>query len=71
MRGICRRSPGRKHLLVELIVIGFVAGLIAGISPCILPVLPVVLVAGATTAEPDGASSTTTLETGGKPNAGR
>jgi len=29
-------------------VIGFVAGLVAGISPCILPVLPVVLVAGAT-----------------------
>jgi cytochrome c biogenesis protein CcdA/thiol-disulfide isomerase/thioredoxin len=28
--------------------IGFVAGLVAGISPCILPVLPVVLVAGAT-----------------------
>jgi cytochrome c biogenesis protein CcdA/thiol-disulfide isomerase/thioredoxin len=31
-----------------LYVIGFVAGLVAGISPCILPVLPVVLVAGAT-----------------------
>ncbi|MGH9120433.1 MAG: cytochrome c biogenesis protein DipZ [Acidimicrobiales bacterium] len=31
-----------------LIVIGFVAGIVAGISPCILPVLPVVLVAGAT-----------------------
>jgi cytochrome c biogenesis protein CcdA/thiol-disulfide isomerase/thioredoxin len=31
-----------------LYVIGFVAGLIAGISPCILPVLPVILVAGAT-----------------------
>jgi cytochrome c biogenesis protein CcdA/thiol-disulfide isomerase/thioredoxin len=29
-----------------LIVIGIVAGIIAGISPCILPVLPVVLVAG-------------------------
>ena len=28
-----------------LLVVGFVAGLIAGISPCILPVLPVVLVA--------------------------
>ncbi len=41
--------------LVELIVIGFVAGIVAGISPCILPVLPVILVAGATvpeTAEP-------------------
>jgi cytochrome c biogenesis protein CcdA/thiol-disulfide isomerase/thioredoxin len=34
--------------VLELLVIGFVAGLVAGISPCILPVLPVVLVAGAT-----------------------
>jgi cytochrome c biogenesis protein CcdA/thiol-disulfide isomerase/thioredoxin len=34
--------------VVGLLIIGFVAGLIAGISPCILPVLPVVLVAGAT-----------------------
>jgi cytochrome c biogenesis protein CcdA/thiol-disulfide isomerase/thioredoxin len=48
--------------LVELIVVGFVAGVIAGISPCILPVLPVVLVAGATTAEPDVAGTTTTLK---------
>ncbi len=31
-----------------LYLIGFVAGMIAGISPCVLPVLPVVLVAGAT-----------------------
>ena len=31
-----------------LYVIGFVAGLIAGISPCILPVLPIILVAGTT-----------------------
>jgi cytochrome c biogenesis protein CcdA/thiol-disulfide isomerase/thioredoxin len=35
--------------VVELVVIGFVAGIVAGISPCILPVLPVILVAGATT----------------------
>jgi len=35
---------------VALYLIGFVAGLVAGISPCILPVLPVVLVSGATTA---------------------
>jgi cytochrome c biogenesis protein CcdA/thiol-disulfide isomerase/thioredoxin len=34
---------------VILILIGFVAGVIAGISPCVLPVLPVVFVAGATT----------------------
>jgi cytochrome c biogenesis protein CcdA/thiol-disulfide isomerase/thioredoxin len=34
--------------MVELVLIGIVAGFLAGISPCILPVLPVVLVAGAT-----------------------
>jgi len=33
--------------MIELIVIGVVAGFLAGISPCILPVLPVMLVAGA------------------------
>jgi cytochrome c biogenesis protein CcdA/thiol-disulfide isomerase/thioredoxin len=33
--------------MVELVLVGIVAGLLAGISPCILPVLPVVLVAGA------------------------
>src|SRR5271165_2164859 len=35
--------------MLELVIIGVVAGLVAGISPCILPVLPVILVAGATT----------------------
>jgi cytochrome c biogenesis protein CcdA/thiol-disulfide isomerase/thioredoxin len=45
-------------VIIELLAIGFVAGIIAGISPCILPVLPVVLVAGATTpAEVDGAAA--------------
>jgi cytochrome c biogenesis protein CcdA/thiol-disulfide isomerase/thioredoxin len=39
--------------MVELVVVGVVAGFLAGISPCILPVLPVVLVAGA--AQPAGA----------------
>ncbi len=34
---------------MTLILIAIVAGLIAGISPCVLPVLPVVFVAGATT----------------------
>jgi len=33
--------------MISLLLVGFVAGLITGISPCILPVLPVVLVAGA------------------------
>ncbi|HAM01995.1 MAG TPA: thiol:disulfide interchange protein, partial [Acidimicrobiaceae bacterium] len=40
-------NPG----MLGLLGIGFVAGLVAGISPCILPVLPVVLVAGATDPE--------------------
>ena len=38
--------------MVELVLIGLVAGFLAGISPCILPVLPVVLVASAA---PEGA----------------
>ena len=33
--------------MVELIIVGLAAGFLAAISPCILPVLPVVLVAGA------------------------
>ncbi|HTW98024.1 MAG TPA: cytochrome c biogenesis protein DipZ [Acidimicrobiales bacterium] len=32
--------------MVLLVAIGLVAGLLAGVSPCILPVLPVILVAG-------------------------
>jgi cytochrome c biogenesis protein CcdA/thiol-disulfide isomerase/thioredoxin len=38
--------------VIELIVVGVVAGFLAGISPCILPVLPVVLVAGAAPEQP-------------------
>ena len=38
--------------MISLLLVGFVAGLITGISPCILPVLPVVLVAGATATAP-------------------
>jgi cytochrome c biogenesis protein CcdA/thiol-disulfide isomerase/thioredoxin len=34
--------------LILLYLIGFVAGIVAGISPCILPVLPIILVAGVT-----------------------
>jgi cytochrome c biogenesis protein CcdA len=41
-------GPKDTDVLVALYFIGFVAGLVAGISPCILPVLPVVLVAGTT-----------------------
>lgn len=47
--------------LLTLALIGLVGGLVTGISPCILPVLPVVLVAGATgssgAAGPRGAAS--------------
>src|SRR5580693_1697960 len=39
--------PQRGDGMVELVVVGIVAGFLAGVSPCILPVLPVVLVAGA------------------------
>ena len=48
----------------RVVIIGFVAGIVAGISPCILPVLPVVLVAGATT--PPGGGSPTVA---GQPSA--
>ncbi len=34
--------------MIGLVLVGVVAGFLAGISPCILPVLPVVLVVGAT-----------------------
>jgi len=39
--------------MLGLVLVGVVAGFLAGVSPCILPVLPVVLVAGAST--PDSA----------------
>jgi cytochrome c biogenesis protein CcdA/thiol-disulfide isomerase/thioredoxin len=40
--------------VIGLVLVGVVAGFLAGISPCILPVLPVVLVAGATGTSPAG-----------------
>ncbi|HUC59526.1 MAG TPA: cytochrome c biogenesis protein DipZ [Streptosporangiaceae bacterium] len=40
--------------MVGLVFVGVVAGFLAGISPCILPVLPVVLVAGVTRADGSG-----------------
>src|SRR5271155_677473 len=39
--------------MVSLALIGLVGGLITGISPCILPVLPVIFFSG-TTGTPDG-----------------
>jgi cytochrome c biogenesis protein CcdA/thiol-disulfide isomerase/thioredoxin len=59
--------------MIGLILVGAVAGFLAGISPCILPLLPVVLVAGAARpvtdsagpAEPTTASAGTTASRGG------
>ena len=49
--------------MLALIVIGFVGGLITGISPCILPVLPVILMSGAQSARAtaDTPAGTTTV----------
>jgi cytochrome c biogenesis protein CcdA/thiol-disulfide isomerase/thioredoxin len=58
--------------MIGLIFVSAVAGFLAGISPCILPVLPVVLVAGAT--EPAAAPAPTTravaVPAGGVPAGG-
>jgi cytochrome c biogenesis protein CcdA/thiol-disulfide isomerase/thioredoxin len=42
--------------MIGLVAVGVVAGFLAGISPCILPVLPVVLVAGFTKPDPQAAA---------------
>jgi cytochrome c biogenesis protein CcdA/thiol-disulfide isomerase/thioredoxin len=47
--------------LILLYLIGFVAGIVAGISPCILPVLPIILVAGV--AKPVAGTPTTAATT--------
>ena len=44
--------------MIGLLVIGYVAGLIAGVSPCILPILPVVLVGWSTPIEEDAGGRT-------------
>jgi cytochrome c biogenesis protein CcdA/thiol-disulfide isomerase/thioredoxin len=50
--------------MLELMAIGFVAGIVAGISPCILPVLPVILAAGASPPEPSEESLPVTVSAG-------
>src|SRR6185437_5533823 len=54
--------------MIGLVAVGVIAGFLAGISPCILPVLPVVLVAGFTkpTAEP---AAKPTAKAAAKPTA--
>jgi len=49
--------------MVELVIVGIAAGFLAAISPCVLPVLPVVLVAGA--GEPAGTPSVPAVDAGG------
>src|SRR5262249_10459867 len=46
------RTDQRGGTMIGLVAVGVVAGFLAGISPCILPVLPVVLAAGFTKKEP-------------------
>ncbi|WP_319434546.1 cytochrome c biogenesis protein DipZ [Mycobacterium sp. RTGN5] len=43
--------------MYTLALIGFLGGLITGISPCILPVVPVIFFSGAQTGRPDEAAS--------------
>jgi len=44
-----------RHIVLSLALIGFLGGLITGISPCILPVLPVIFLSGgAMSARADG-----------------
>jgi cytochrome c biogenesis protein CcdA/thiol-disulfide isomerase/thioredoxin len=40
------------HAVLTLVLIGFVGGLITGISPCVLPVLPAVFMAGSNSRRP-------------------
>jgi cytochrome c biogenesis protein CcdA/thiol-disulfide isomerase/thioredoxin len=49
--------------MFTLILIGFLGGLITGISPCILPVLPVVFFSGAQSAHAEPAAGTTAVVT--------
>lgn len=48
--------------MYTLVLIGFLGGLITGISPCILPVLPVIFFSGAQSARVPGDHGTTMVE---------
>src|SRR5215469_15982965 len=59
--------------MVELVLVGIVAGFLAGISPCILPALPVVLVASAAPAgraRSAGAAPAGDVSAGERPRGG-
>ncbi len=49
--------------MFTLVLIGFVGGLITGISPCILPVLPVIFFSGTQSARADAQGGTTAVAT--------
>lgn len=55
-RGVGDETPGMS---ISLVLIGLLGGLVTGISPCILPVLPVIFLSG-------GAASARTGEDGAK-----
>ena len=55
--------------MLALALIGVVGGLITGISPCILPVLPVIFFSGARSAAPDAAPESDTGAVAVKPRA--
>ena len=46
------------QIMYTLVLIGLLGGLITGISPCILPVLPVIFFSGAQSARDDGTVKT-------------
>lgn len=50
-----------------LILIGFLGGLIAGVSPCVLPILPVIFFAGGTVGHPDGNDGEADVSTASQP----
>lgn len=53
--------------MTTLVVIGFVGGLITGISPCILPVLPVIFFSGTQSAAGDGDTDAGAVATATRP----
>jgi cytochrome c biogenesis protein CcdA/thiol-disulfide isomerase/thioredoxin len=53
--------------VIVLVLIGFLGGLVCGISPCILPVLPVIFAAGAASGLPEEALETPSAEPGSGP----